>query len=190
MIRTASSNEIWADIPGFEGSYQVSNRGRVRSCDRYIKASRGMQKKHGQIIRPMLRPNGYLTIGLYMNGKRTERYVHRIVALLFVDNPNMYDEVNHKDENKTNNCSENLEWCTHGYNINYGTAKEKISKTRLEKGYGAIPVAQMLDGKIIATYKSASDAERATGICASAIRKVCLGRSKFKSAGGYSWKNI
>lgn len=183
-------DETWLDIRGYEGCYQVSNYGKVRSLDRYVRAVHdSVQIRRGQIIKPTLMPNGYLSVGLNKDMKRTIKYIHRLVAEAFIDNPNCYKEVNHKDEDKTNNSVENLEWCSHKYNINYGSAKSKIRKAHLDGKFGAIPVVQILNGEIVAIYDSASDAERATGISSSSIRKVCLGRPKFKTAGGYEWKN-
>jgi len=188
---TAYSNEKWVDISGFEGFYQVSNLGRVRSCDRYLRAAHGgKQIKKGQLIVPAIRPNGYLAVGLNRNGIHKSAYVHRLVAFAFIANPNGYNEINHKDEDKSNNRADNLEWCSHYYNINYGTTRARISKSHLEGGYGAIPVVQKLNGQVVAVYKSATDASKVTGICSSAIRKCCLGRPRFNTAGGYTWENL
>ena len=119
MTATVYSNESWADIRGYEGYYQISNYGRVRSLDRYLHALHdSIQIKRGQIIKPKIMPNGYLTVCLNKNRKRTPRYIHRLVADAFIDNPNSYKEINHKDEDKTNNSVESLEWCSHKYNIN------------------------------------------------------------------------
>lgn len=190
MTQTVFSNERWADIPGYEGCYQVSDYGRVRSCDRYVRAVHdSKQIRRGQIIKPWDMPNGYLVVGLNKEMRRSVKYIHRLVASAFIPNPDFLPQINHKDEDKTNNRVDNLEWCTHGYNINYGSARAKISKAHFDGKYGTIPVAQILNGEIVATFDSASDAERATGISSSSIRKVCLGRPKFKTAGGYEWKN-
>ena len=122
-------NEIWKPIKGYEGFYEVSNLGRVRSLDRteYIRNKAGgitARQKRGKILKPHLDSRGcYLHVGL--RGKSTN--VHRIVAKTFIDNPNGYPEVNHKDEDKTNNAVTNLEWCDHKYNNNYGS---KIGSTR------------------------------------------------------------
>lgn len=186
----ACSKEKWADIAGFEGYYQISNRGNVRSCERLLPAANGgTQKKRGQIIKPTTMPNGYLQVGLHKDGVHRCAYVHRLVAIAFLDNPKGFTEVNHKDENKANNQVDNLEWCSHYYNINYGTTRSRISKTHIERGCSAIPVAQVLNGRVVAVFKSATDAERATGISSSSIRKCCLKRPRFKTAGGYSWEN-
>lgn len=106
--------EIWKDIPSFEGLYQASNLGRIRSIKHYDKMHRLWE---GKILTPQFDgKQNYLHISI--KGKPYQ--IHRLVAKTFLPNPNNYPEVNHKDENKTNNCVENLEWCTHKYNNNYG----------------------------------------------------------------------
>ena len=188
---TAYSNEEWRDIQGFKGLYQISNLGRVRSCDRYLKASYGSRQfKRGQIIKETMMHNGYLIVDLHRNGSSVRRFVHRLVAEAFINNPKCLPEINHIDEDKTNNRADNLEWCTHLYNLNYGHVKDKISKAHIDGNYGSIPIVQLdKDGNIIAHFRNASDAEKVTGISASSIRKVCLQRPRFKSAGGYIWRN-
>ena len=126
--------EKWKDIKGYENIYQVSNLGRIRSLDRiYVQPSRwgtSMLKKYkGKVLNPTDNGNGYLIISLRDdNRKRKSFYVHRLVAEHFLDNPNNLPEVNHKDEDKTNNFVENLEWCTASYNRTYGNAAEKQAK--------------------------------------------------------------
>ena len=113
-------NEEWRDIKGYEGKYQVSNLGRVKSLN-YNKT--GVE---GYIAAENSR--GYLRVGLSKKGKRKMFSVHRLVAETFIPNPNNYSQVNHKDENKQNNKVDNLEWCTPKYNSNYGTHNKKISE--------------------------------------------------------------
>jgi hypothetical protein len=183
--------EEWKDIAGFEGVYQVSTLGRVRSCDRYLRACHGgRQFKKGQIISPKRMRNGYFTVGLSYNGRVKRMYIHRLVATVFLSNPNSYPEINHRDEDKGNNRFDNLEWCSHRYNINYGTTAKRISISHLNGGYGKKPVAQLKDGVEVARYDSAADASRATGIDASAIRKVCLSKEKHNTAGGFRWVSV
>lgn len=109
------AEEKWEYIPGYEGKYFVSNCGRIRNSK-------------GLIMKPMVCTNGYLSACLWKNNRQRKILIHRLVAEVFLENTNGYGEVNHIDENKTNNNVGNLEWCTHLYNMNYGHVKEKISK--------------------------------------------------------------
>lgn len=117
--------EIWKDIEGYEGKYQVSNLGRIKSLER--KNSRGNQIRE-KILKLIYDKDGYLLVNLYKNSKKKTYKVHRLVALAHIPNPNNYPQVNHKDENPSNNHISNLEWCTNKYNCNYGTKKERLSK--------------------------------------------------------------
>lgn len=113
--------EIWKDIKGYEGLYQVSNLGNIRS----LKFKNNIiEKERIRVLRQQLR-NGYLTINLTKNGKRKNYQIHRLVAQEFISNPNQYSIVNHKDYKKTNNRVDNLEWCTQKYNVNYSICNMK-----------------------------------------------------------------
>lgn len=161
--------EIWKDIPNYEGLYQVSNLGRVKSLFKYKK-----------ILKPRQR-NGYLRVSLTKNNKSTNYAVHRLVAQAFISNPNNLPEVNHKDENKQNNCVDNLEFCTRKYNMKYGTWKDR----RLVKFIK--PVAQYdLNGNFIRNWTSIKDAKTKLNI--NNIPAVCKGKAK--QSGGYIWKYI
>ena len=109
--------EIWKDIAGYEGVYQVSNTGLVRSLDRYTEGGRFFS---GRLMAQSKDKDGYLILGLYSNRKGKTFKVHRLVAKAFVDNPYNLPEVNHIDEDKTNNHADNLEWCSTAYNLTYG----------------------------------------------------------------------
>lgn len=121
-----SSTEVWKDIEDFEGLYQVSNLGRVRSLDRIDKNG---QFRNGRVLADKHNNRGYHTIALYRGGNTKYWLIHRLVAIAFLDNPDSLPEVNHKDENKANNAASNLEWCTSAYNLNYGTRKERIKRS-------------------------------------------------------------
>lgn len=121
--------EIWKDIKGYENLYQVSNIGRVKSLERIIINSLGRKKTvKERILKQTKHKAGYYRIGLDREGKRKNYLVHRLVAQAFIPNPYNLPECNHKDENPLNNCIENLEWCDHKYNINYGTRTERASE--------------------------------------------------------------
>ena len=158
--------EIWKDCKGYEGLYQVSNLGRVWSIrsQRYLK---GCYDK-----------DGYIKVNLTAkNGKvKTER-VHRLVALAFLSNPKGLPQVNHIDENKENNCVDNLEWTSIKDNANHGTRNKRISKAN------SIPVYCF---ELDKTFYGAREAERELGINHSSISKACHGKQK--TAGGYLWE--
>ena len=101
--------EIWKDIEGYEGLYQVSNLGRVKSLQMY---ANGGYKKRVKILKPCNNGNGYYVVYLMKNKKRSVNYIHRLVAQAFLKNFNNYKCINHKDENKSNNNVDNLEWCS------------------------------------------------------------------------------
>lgn len=175
------AEERWLPVAGFEGYYEVSDQGRVRSVDRVVKCrGRGMRNLPGKVRPTQKRPNGYLFVALSRDGIKKQLSVHRLVASAFVPNPNELPMVNHIDEDKTNNACSNLEWCDAEYNANYGTGKNRSSDTR------AIPVVAVSDlGKVLARFRCAADAERMTGIHRSDI-SACL-HGRIKTAGGYRW---
>ena len=167
--------ETWKAIDGYEGIYEVSDKGRVKSLG---------NNKFGKekILKPGKTHVGYLRVTIYKDGHAKRLLVHRLVAEAFIQNPNNLETVNHKDEDKTNNVASNLEWMSIADNINYGTRNKRVAES-LSK-----PV-QMFDkktGELLATFPSLMEAERVTGIPCSNISKCCLG--KRKSSGGYIWK--
>ena len=128
--------EIWKDIEGFEGLYQISTYGRVKSLGRYVERVRcGKSEKSGKlwinekIMSPVTCGTGYLSVALCKNSKITHKMIHRLVAIAFIPNPNNLSQVNHKDENKTNNHIDNLEWCTDLYNKHYGTGRQRQAES-------------------------------------------------------------
>ena len=172
--------EIWKDIAGYEGLYQVSNWGRVRNTRRV------------RILKPNLLKAGYYQVALY-EGKRISHCfkVHRLVAAAFIPNPNNLPCVNHKNEIKTDNRVENLEWCDERYNSNYGTRNNRLSALLTNRSDLSKPVAQMTkNGEVLATFPSANEAERQTGICSTNINACCLNKPRYKSAGGFIWRYV
>ena len=150
--------EIWKDIQGYEGLYQVSNYGNVKSLN-YRMTGKERILKSGKTV------NGYLAVDLCKNGKRKHSLIHRLVAQAFLENPNNYPQVNHKDENKQNNHVSNLEFCTSFYNMNYGTrnegSKKIISETMKGKFAGEKhPLSRKVmtnTGEIFTTVKEAAE---------------------------------
>ena len=128
--------EIWRPIEGYEGLYEVSNTGRVRSLDMYVKCGYGSYRlRKGKVLSPVIKDNGYLQVGLYYNGKYKMFLVHRLVAQAFIENFDNLPEVNHLDEDKSNNSVDNLEWCDRSYNLKYGTVRIRSINTKIKKGY-------------------------------------------------------
>lgn len=168
-------NEIWADISGYEGKYQVSNLGKVKSLNY---SHTGKEK----ILKYKKNRYGYLTVNLCSNGKLKMFSIHRLVAQSFIPNTNNLPEVNHKDENKENNCVENLEWSTRKYNLCYGTRTERISKALSKK------VGCYKDGKLIKIYNSMRDTEK-DGFNPSNVCQCCQGK-RYKTHAGYQWRYI
>ena len=169
-------DEIWRDIDGYKGLYQVSNKGRVKSL------------KYGKerILKPGWKTGGYLFVVLCKNGNKSNQRIHRLVADAFIPytglNPDGTEikgrvEVNHKSEIKTDNKVENLEWCDLRYNVNYGTHNERLSRKILQYSKS---------GEFIKEWPSALEVKRVLGINNSHIIACCKG--KRKSSGGFIWR--
>ena len=183
--------EIWKDIPGYEGYYQVSTKGTIRSVDRNImQMFRGnvvCRIMKGKMIKSRLSTGGYMMTTLSMNGRHKHYGIHRLVALAFLDNPKKYRAVNHKDENKLNNNVDNLEWCTHSYNNSFGQGAVQRKKTMRE--HTGRKVGQYsLDGKLIQVFDSIGLAGQYMRCNKTSIFKVCKGENK--TCCGYDWRYI
>ena len=167
--------EIWKDIPEYEGLYQASNLGKIKSLDRFnYKGHHNLEK----ILKQKLNKNGYLSVSLCKNKKVKVCYIHKLIAITFLDNNNNYPCVNHKDGNKQNNIVDNLEWCSYTHNNNEAI-RLKLRKTK--------PVIQYDKNFIkIKKWDSIANAARILKINPSDISTVCKG--KRKTAGGYIWK--
>lgn len=175
--------EVWRDILGFEHNYQVSNLGRIRTKDRYVRIGGGKERfVKGRIVKPTICTNGYYEIQMHINGKRKIKLLHRAVGEAFIPNPNNLPQINHKDENPANNSADNLEWCTPRYNANYGTRNQRMVKDKYLK-----PVFMMdKEGNILKRFNSIGDAVRETGADISSLIRVCKGRQN--TCVGYKWK--
>ena len=118
--------EIWKPISNYDGLYEISNKGQIKSVGRYIKSNHNNVRFQEEKIRKLTVNNkGYVTVRLCKNGKYKTFLVHRLVAETFIPNPYEYNEVNHKDEDKTHNSVNNLEWCSHDYNIQYSIVSKR-----------------------------------------------------------------
>lgn len=193
--------EEWRDIKEYEGFYQVSNLGRVRSIDRLALNKYGVRNKplKGKILAQRTK-DGYKIVHLSVDGVDKNEQVHRLVAKAFIPNPNNLPCVNHKDEVKSNNVVTNLEWCTIEYNNTYGTMQERGAKKRLGKKMPREGVDKMAlkhkkkigafkDGKLIECYDSAADAARCNpNYNYVSISACCNGR--IKTYRGFEWKFI
>ena len=177
-------NEVWKDIVGYEGIYQISNLGRIKSLEKNKIDSRGrIYKRKEKILKPR-KTNRYYTIALYKNNKREDFLLHRIVAETFIPNADNKPFINHKDENCFNNCSDNLMWCTHKENMNWGTRNKRISKHSKSKR----KVNQYdMDGNFIKQWDCMTDFYKSKGLkLKTGIIECCKGRRQ--SHMGYKWK--
>lgn len=185
--------ELWKDIAGYEREYQISNLGRVRSLDRVVTYNNGVDVKYnGKILSVFVKKNGYLQATLKRNSNNKKFYVHRLVALAFIDNddPIHKIEINHIDEDKKNNNVNNLEWVTSSENKRHNDLHiRKAANTDFTI------IANKLKIPIVATnvitgeemyFNGAMDAERLMGFKHQHIAKVCKGKAK--SHKGYKFR--
>lgn len=167
--------ESWKDIKDFEGIYQISNLGRVKSLRTYNSFKKTYYYRE-KILKGKIDTNGYVMVCL-CKGKQKYVRVHRLVAEAFIPNPHNYPIINHKDENKQNNCVDNLEWCSYLYNNTYGTKNKNICKKVIQYD---------LNGNFIKEYCSINEASRQLKISHSSI--ILALKGKTKHAHGYKWK--
>lgn len=187
---TTLANEEWKDIPGFDGAYQVSTLGRVRSVDRIYhrqyKNGRDDTTHHkGRILKQRVSTTGYWIVSIVYKCKSMIFLVHRLVAITFIPNPDNLPEVNHKDENPLNSHVDNLEWCDRLYNIRYGTGIERNLLPRRKR------IEQLtMDGEHIAYHLGVRETCRATGMHKRTIQRCLHNKQGFNSAYGYRWRFV
>lgn len=173
--------EIWKNIKGYEGCYQVSNMGRIKSLSRKVWNGKAYFWTSVRVLRPGIDRDGYFLVNLSKNGKAKTEKVHRLVAKAFIPNPENKEAVNHIDEDPSNNKMENLEWATVSENNNHGWHNKRSSKSRSK------PILQLnLDGELLQEYQSATIAAQKLGMCRISITNCLNGRTS--TAGGYRWR--
>ena len=188
--------EIWKDIQGYEGLYQVSNMGNVRSCDRTAFTTLRDKKypflKWGKVLKPIIDKKGYAYVRLDSNGVAKKKSIHRLVATAFCKKKHEEDIcVNHKNETPSDNRAENLEWCTHKYNSTYGTAIQRRVATTKARRSKCKPIRQFdLQGNLIKEYPSIKEMAEETGFKSST---VCMSLKSYRGkydAYGYHWEYV
>ena len=169
------NNEIWKDIPKYEGLYQVSNLGNVKSLNYN-------NEKYAKLLIPQKHKNNYL----FVNLKGKIYSVHRLVAITFIENNKHYNSINHKDGNKQNNCVENLEWCSYSYNLKhaYKNGLKVANNNHLKK-----EILQFdKNHNFIKKWESTKRIEKELGISHSNISSCCKKRKHYNSAKGFIWE--
>lgn len=166
--------EIWKKIRDYD-DYFVSNLGKVKS----------LKNSQEKILKPSLSNSKYLQVVLCKNGKTKNHFIHKLVANEFLENKNNYKEINHIDENKLNNCADNLEWCTRTYNMNYGNIKKRQSECK------KIKVAKYtINGELIKIYKSIKEASSENNLKSTNIVKCCKHKEHCNTCGNYKWEYV
>lgn len=180
--------EVWKNIEGYEGLYQVSNKGNVKKLN--YKNS-GVDK----ILTQKHHPQGYVFTALWKDGKHKNHFMHRLVATAFIENPLNLPEVNHKDENQSNNCVENLEWCSSSYNTNYSRKRHPEryftvfdgKRTSHISKYSMYEVNQLtLSGELVKTWINIAEIVRTMKYNNASITRCIMGERK--TAYGYKWE--
>lgn len=169
-------NEVWKDIKGYEGLYQISDQGNVFSV------------KRNKTLRPLINTYGYHFVNLHRDGKQIASQIHRLVAEAFIPNPDNKPQVNHINENKADNRVCNLNWMTNKENMNWGTGKERSHQKQINHPNESKQIIQMdLNNNVIAIWPSMSEAERA-GFSKGTIWNCCNGVQKTHK--GYKWEYV
>ena len=173
-------SEVWVDVLGYNGRYQVSDWGNIRSLNW---RNSGAVKQ----LSPVSDKDGYQIVCLSSEKFQKNVRLHRLIAEVFIPNPNKKPHINHKNEDKKNNRVDNLEWVTEIENNNHGTRNKRIAKLKRNNTYNCKPVSQYtIEGEFLKTWPSLSEPKRALGYDDSHIARCCRGIKK--TAYGYKWK--
>ena len=201
-------NEKWKPVVGYEGFYEVSDTGKIKTLGRTIQQKDGRTRTiKSKVMKDRTNNRGYHIISLNTGNSKKDHLVHRLVAMAFLPNPDNLEQVNHIDGNKDNNSVSNLEWCdqTHNmkeaYKLGLRKATLPVWDDELRAKFSAIKkgtrnysqmkkvIQYSLEGEYIACYRNAEDAAKAIGIKdKTGIYDVCTGRKNRKQCGGYKWK--
>lgn len=175
--------EIWKPIPGYEGYYEASSLGRIRSVCRFVNAKYGKRLHKGRILILFPDRDGYLKTSVCKNNIAKSAFVHRLIAETFLENPLGLPVINHKNEIKTDNRVENLEFCSIQYNNTYNGRMQRIANKKKK------PITQLsLEGKPLKTWDCPGSASSELGINRSNIVEVLHGHRH--KAGGYRWEYV
>lgn len=179
-----NTKEIWKPVVGYEGFYECSNMGRIRSLDRTIITKTGLcRKMKGKLITIITDNNGYGKVILSKNGVQKINLVHRIVAQAFILNPYSKPEIDHINTNRSDNKVSNLKWVTRKENVNNPITIKKLKHSK------NTPILQFTkDGILVKKWDSIIDAGRTLGIEKCSIVGCCKNRPHYKTAGGFIWK--
>lgn len=180
--------EVWKEIPEYEGLYAISNKGRIKSLERDTIATNRIIHQSEKLLTPSPNATGYLHIHLSKDKIRKSFFIHRLVAMCFIDNPNNYPHIDHIDTNKNNNSVENLRWVTPSLNMQNDLTRKHLSqagKSKYNQNAACIPIVQLKDGILIETYPSTAEAVRRGNFERTCI-SACLNGHQRKHK-GFTW---
>lgn len=187
-MKMGTNKEEWRAVPGYEGIYEVSNLGNVRSLDRYVNSSVPGTKYfiNGKQLNPIKNNRGYLRVNLCNESGRKAKFIHKLVCLAFIPNPYNLKSINHKDENKENNSADNLEWCTDEYNANYGTRNKRVSESKKGTHYNLFPIVGKDNKTGDEIHINSVGEARIYGFSPRYVSLCLSGKQKFHK--GYRWR--
>ncbi len=192
LLRDRGGREVWRAVPGYEGVYEVSDRGRARSLDRVIRRSDGRtQRTSGRVLKPVTNKIGYPAVILYKNGEGKRVTIHRLVAAAFLPPDSHRNQINHIDADRGNNRLENLERCTSRENVCHAMMlgrhdMEKCVAGAAKANSKPVEAAHVTSGDR-RRFKSTMDAER-NGFSASCVQQCCKG--KIRTHRNYVWRYL